>query len=152
MTVSGFGSFLGAVLAVVWSASAAAQVSVKDAWVRAVPGQKVAGAYLTVTSAAGGRLVGVETPAAKVAEIHEMRHENGVMRMRRREALDLPAGEPVKLAPGGLHIMFMSIEQPLVAGQEVALTLVVEEGGKRQTVEVRAPVRAAGAGGGHEHH
>lgn len=147
---------LVALAALAWSAAAiAGEVRVDDAWVRAtLPGQKVAGVYMTLTSDVGGRLVAVESAAAPSAEIHEMRHQDGVMKMRRIESLDLPAGQAVKLAPGGFHIMLMDIGQQLQAGQEVSLDLVVEEAGKRRTIPVKAPVRAAagGAGGGHEHH
>lgn len=155
MTVSGIRSLLVALVALAWSAFAAAgEVRVEDAWARAtLPGQQVAGVYMTLTSEAEARLVGVESEAARSAEIHEMRHEDGVMKMRRVESLDLPAGLPVKLAPGGFHIMLMNIVRPLQAGQAVSLVLEVEEAGKRRSIPVQAPVRAAGgAGGGHEHH
>lgn len=154
MTASRMGSLLAGAAVLVWAAMAgAAEVSVQDAWAKAtLPGQKVAGAYMTITSDARARLVGVESPAAKVAEVHEMRHEDGVMRMRRLDALDLPAGKAVKLAPGGFHIMLMDIREPLVAGQSVPLTLLIEADGKRQSVPVRASVRETGPSGGHDHH
>ncbi|MCW5621307.1 MAG: copper chaperone PCu(A)C [Burkholderiales bacterium] len=146
---------LAVVAAAAWMAGAqAGEIEVRDAWARAtMPGQKVAGVYMTITSAAtAARLVGVDSPASQAAEIHEMRHENGVMKMRRREVLELPAGEAVKLAPGGLHIMLMDVKQPLAAGGEVALTLTIEQEGKRRTVAVKAPVKAVGATGDHAHH
>lgn len=139
-----------------WACSAlagATDLRVENAWAGAtLPGQKVAGVFMTLTSAGGARLVGVDSPAARVSEIHEMRHENGVMKMRRREALELPAGEAVKLAPGGYHIMLKDIHRPLAAGQEVTLDLVVEAGGRRESVTVKAPVRALGSAGGHDSH
>ncbi len=147
---------LVALAALAWSALASAgEVRVDDAWARAtLPGQKVAGVYMTLTSQAGGRLIGVESPSAPTAEIHEMRHQDGVMKMRRIESLALPAGQPVKLAPGGFHIMLLDIGQPLQPGQQVSLTLLVEEAGERRSIPVKAPVRAAAGatGGGHEHH
>ena len=154
MTISGRRSFIAAMAALAWAGwGQAAEVSVSDAWARAtMPGQKVAGVYMTITSVAPARLVAVETPAARVAEIHEMRNDGGVMKMRRMDGLTLPAGEPVALAPGGFHIMLMDIKQPLAVGQEIALTLVVEAGGTRQSIPVKAPVKAVGAAAGHEHH
>lgn len=152
MAVPGWRILLAAIAATAWMAGAqAGEVEVRDAWARAtMPGQKVAGVYMTITSGAvAARLVGVDSPAARTAEIHEMRHEQGVMKMRRREALELPAGETVKLAPGGLHIMLMDVKQPLVAGDEVALTLTIEQEGKRRTVAVKTPVKTAGD---HAHH
>jgi copper(I)-binding protein len=129
-------------------------VQVSDAWVRAtVPGQKVAAAYMTLRSSAAARLVGVKTKAARSAEIHSMSHEGGVMKMRRLESLELPAGQEVALEPGGNHIMLFDPVKPLEEGQRVALKLVVEQGGKRAEVSVDAPVRSADFGeGAHKHH
>jgi len=126
-----------------WAAvSAHAAVQVTGAWARAtMPGQKVAGVYLQLESDVKARLVGVRTAAAKSAEVHEMSHAGGVMRMRRLESLDLPAGEPIDLHPGGLHIMLLDIHQPLQVGQRVPLTLIVEAAGKRVEVPVEAEVR-----------
>ena len=154
MTISGRRSFIAAIALLAWAGwGHAVDVSVSDAWARAtMPGQKVAGVYMIITSAAPARLVAVETPAARVAEIHEMRHEDGVMKMRRVDGLALSAGKPVELAPGSFHIMLLDIKQPLAAGQEISLTLVVEAGGARQPIPVKAPVKAVGASAGHEHH
>jgi copper(I)-binding protein len=141
-----FLSFLSIVWAAVWIASAAqaaAVVEVKDAWVRAtVPGQKVAGAYLEIQSRSAARLVGARSPVAKSAEIHSMSNDGGVMKMRHLDALDLPAGQSVRLEPNGNHIMLFDIKQPLEAGARVPLTLIIEQKGKRKSVEVQAEVRA----------
>jgi copper(I)-binding protein len=119
-------------------------VEVTDAWVRAtVPGQPVAGAYLTIRSARAAKLVGVKSPVAKNAEIHSMSDAGGVMRMRKLDALALPAGEPVKLTSGGNHIMLLEIKRQLKPGEKVPITLLVEQGGKKKAlaVEVEAKVR-----------
>jgi copper(I)-binding protein len=121
----------------------AASVEVTDAWARAtMPGQAVAGVYLHVKSAVKARLVGVKSSNAKTAEIHSMSHESGVMKMRKLDFLDLPAGEAVALEPGGNHVMLFDIRKPLKAGEHVKLTLVIEQGGKRINVPVDAEVRA----------
>lgn len=151
------GRYLG-MSAVLWcvlaSGVARAQVEVTDAWVRAtVPGQKVAAAYMRLRAATAARLVGVETKAARSAEIHTMSHEGGVMKMRRLDALELPAGQAVVLEPGGNHLMLFDPVQPLTDGQRVSLKLIVEQGGKRVEVAVDAPVRSPGADeGAHKHH
>ena len=141
-----FLSILATVWLAVWIASAAyaaAVVDVKDAWVRAtVPGQKVAGAYLEIQSRSAARLVGARSPVAKSAEIHSMSNDGGVMKMRHLDALDLPAGQTVRLEPNGNHIMLFDIKQPLEAGARVPLTLIIEQKGKRNSVEVQAQVRA----------
>ena len=126
----------------VWS-----QTTVKDAWVRGtVAQQKASGAFMQITSKQGGKLVEVRTPVAGVAEVHEMAMDGNTMRMRALPALDLPAGQAVDLKPGGYHVMLMDLKGTLKAGDTVPLTLVVEgKDGKRETLEVKAPVRALGA-------
>ena len=128
------------------AAPAADAIRVLDPWARAtVPGQKVGGVYMEIVSSRDARLVGVSSPAAGSAEVHSMTMDGGTMRMRAVEALDLPAGTPVRLAPGGYHVMLFDLKKPLVAGQKVPLTLVIEENGKRvQKIAVSAIVRAGG--------
>ncbi|MGL4505135.1 MAG: copper chaperone PCu(A)C, partial [Aeromonas sobria] len=87
------------------------------------------------------------SPAAGVVEIHEMRMDNNVMRMRAVPSLALPAGRTVELKPGGYHMMLMDLKQQMKEGEVVPVTLVVESGGKRETIEVKATVRAATASG-----
>jgi len=132
-----------------YAAPAADAIRVIDPWARAtVPGQKVAGVYMEIVSPRDARLVGVSSPAAGAAEVHSMTMDAGTMRMRAVEALDLPAGTPVKLAPGGFHVMLFDLKTPLVAGQKVPLTLVIEETGKRaHKITVSAIVRASGHDG-----
>jgi len=132
---------------------ARAGVEVSGAWARAtMPGQKVAGVYMQLRSDVQARLVGVKTDAAKTAEVHQMSHEGGVMRMRRLESLDLPAGKTVTLAPGGYHLMLLDILRPLKAGERVSVTLVLDEAGKRVELPVQAEVRSVMEEGEHSHH
>ena len=127
--------------------AALAQTTVKDPWVRStVAEQKATGAFMQITSASGGRLVSASSPAAGVVEIHEMAMDGNTMRMRAVPALDLPAGKAVELKPGGYHVMLMDLKAPLTAGASVDLNLVVEgKDGKRETLALKAPVRALGA-------
>lgn len=122
---------------------ALAQVTVGEPWVRAtVAAQKATGAFMTLTSTQGARLVGVSSPAAGVVEVHEMKMVDDVMRMREVTALDLPAGKTVTLSPGGYHLMLLDLKQPLKEGATVPLTLEVEDARKvRSKVQVEAPVR-----------
>jgi periplasmic copper chaperone A len=78
---------------------------------------------MTLTAAQSLRLVGVASPVAGVAEIHEMKMEGDVMRMRAIQALDLPAGQSVALRPGGYHLMLMDLKQALAKDTQVPLTL-----------------------------
>ena len=132
-----------ALCAALFALPAAAQVTVTDPWVRGtVPGQLATGAFMQLKSAAAARVVEARSPVAGVVEIHEMKLENNVMRMRAVPALDLPAGRAVELKPGGYHVMLMDLHRQLKEGETVPVTLVVESGGKRETVEVKAVVRA----------
>lgn len=136
--------FAAALLASAASVPAwAANVSVTDAWARVtMPGQQVSGAYMKIQSDADARLVGASSPAVPRVEVHEMKMDGNVMRMRELKALDLPKGKTVSLEPGGFHIMLMNLPKPIVAGDTIPLTLVVESGGKQQKVEVNAEARA----------
>ena len=137
------------------SAAAQAQsVVVKEPWVRAtVAQQNATGAFMSISSAKGSRLVEVRSSAAKTVELHEMKMQGDVMRMRPVDAIDLPAGKPVELKPGGYHVMLVDLARPLKEGDSVALTLVVEGADKqRETIEVKAAVRALNAApAAHEH-
>jgi copper(I)-binding protein len=123
----------------------AANLSVTDAWARAtMPGQKVSGAYMQIRSDADARLVSASSPTVPRVEIHEMKMDGDVMRMREVEAIDLPKGKTVSLEPGGFHIMLMNLPKPIAAGEVIPLVLTVESGGKQQTVEVKAAARVPG--------
>jgi hypothetical protein len=76
-----------------------------------------------------------------------MKMENNVMRMRAVQSVALPAGRTVELKPGGYHVMLMDLKQQMKEGELIPLTLVVESVGKRETIEVKAAVRAATASG-----
>ena len=123
-------------------------VQVTDAWVRAtVPGQKGTGAFMKITAKEGTRLVGVSTPVAGVAEVHEMKMENDVMKMRALPALDLPAGKTVELKSGGNHVMLMDLKQPLAKDSTVPLTLVFKNArGVESRVELKVPVSVVAPG------
>jgi periplasmic copper chaperone A len=126
--------------------AAHAQVTVSHSWVKAtVPGQKVGAAYMELKSTESAALVSAASPAAGVTEVHEMKMEGGVMKMRAVERIELPAGETVKLEPGGYHVMLMGLRKPLKAGEMVPITLTVETSDKkRHSVRVQAPVRESG--------
>lgn len=134
---------VSALLFAALSTSALAQVNVADPWVRAtVPQQKATGAFMSITAPQGARLVEAKSPVAGIVEIHEMAMENNVMKMRAVSGLDLPAGKPVELKPGGYHVMLMDLKQQMKDGQTVPITLVVEGSDKkRSTVEIKAVVR-----------
>ena len=125
------------------SFAAQAQVKVDDPWVRAtVAPQKATGAFMQLTSPKAAKVVAASSPVAAMVEIHEMKMDDGVMKMRAVDALPLPAGQAVALKPGGYHVMLMGLKGQIKAGDAVPLTLTVEgEDGKRMAVEVKALAR-----------
>jgi copper(I)-binding protein len=140
-------TLIAAFLSTALTATASAQVTVKDAWVRAtVPQQKATGAFMQLTAAKDTHLVAASSSAVPVVEVHEMSMQGDVMKMRQIPALELPAGKHVELKPGGYHLMFLDLKQPMKAGDTVPLTLVFEDkAGKRESVEIKAEVRALNA-------
>lgn len=134
-----------------------ASLKVEDAWVRAtVPSQHATGVFMRLTSPTAARLVGVESDAARHVEVHEMAMQDNVMKMRQVPAIDLPAGKPVELKPGGYHVMLIDLARQISAGDPVALTLLVQDAdGKQRRVPVTAEARplsaAAAPAGEHKH-
>ena len=139
--------FVAAALAATASASVFAQtIEVKDAWVRtSVPGQKATGAFMKITAREGSRLVSASSPVAGVTEVHEMKMDGNIMKMRALEnGLDLPAGKTVELKPGGFHVMLMDLKSALPKDSTVALTLVFKDAkGAESKLELKLPVAAA---------
>jgi copper(I)-binding protein len=121
-----------------------AQVVVDQPWVRTtVAQQSTSAAYMTITSARGGKLVAASSPLAGAVGVHEMKMDGDMMRMRDVATLPLPAGKPVELKAGGFHMMLTGLKAPLKAGDVVPIKLVVEDAkGRRETVDVKAVARA----------
>lgn len=116
-------------------------VQVQGAYVRAVPpGQPNSALFLDLTNQGDTDqvLVDAKSTASKVVELHTHREEDGMMKMRRVDKIALPAGETVRLQPGGLHIMLIGLERQLAAGDEVEITLVYGDGGN---TTLTAPVK-----------
>lgn len=131
----------------------ASGITVASPWLRETPpGAPVAGGFLTLQnpSSDDDRLLAVESALAQRVEIHAMRDEGGVARMRElADGLPLPGGATVELQPGGHHLMFIQPQRPLQAGEHVDATLVFEHAGR---VPVTFEVRPLGASGAASHH
>jgi len=135
-------------MSAVFSVSAFAQtVVVSDPWIRAtVTGQKATGAFMKITSKEGAKITGVSSPAAGVAEIHEMKMEKDVMKMAAIPSLNVPAGGAVELKPGSYHVMLMDLKAPLADKSTVPLTLTFENAkGVKSKVDLQVPVKAMNA-------
>jgi copper(I)-binding protein len=129
-----------------------AQVSIDGPWARATaPGATVAGGYMAIRNAGADadRLVGASSPASARVELHVHLKEGEVMRMREVKSLDVPANGAFELKPGGAHLMFIGIRQPLKEGDRVPVTLKFERGGEVK-VEFHVVPLTAGTGG-HRH-
>ena len=143
------------------TAASSAPVKVEGAWARAsVQGQKGTGAFMRLTAQSDARLVRAESPAAGVTEVHEMKMEGDVMKMRPVTALALPAGRTVELKPGGYHVMLLDLKAPLMKDSTVPLTLVFQDAkGAESRLDLSLPVgtsapgaaAAAPAAHGHDH-
>jgi copper(I)-binding protein len=104
--------------------AAGSGVRVNGVWSRATPpGSTVGVVYARITAAQADALLSITTPAADRVEIHLSSNEGGIMKMRPATSVTLPAGKPVQLEPGGLHVMLIGLHAPLQAGTSFALTL-----------------------------
>ena len=118
-------------------------LEVTQPWARASIGAAKAGAaYLTIVNhgEAVDRLIGTATPVAEHAALHTHLMQEGVMRMRALEAVEVAPGEPTVLEPGGLHVMLMGLRQPLTEGETFPLMLTFQRAG---TIEVEVRVLKA---------
>ena len=128
------------------------QLEVSNAWARATPGKAENGAaYVTILSPTTDRLVSVSSPVAKKAELHTMSMAGMVMQMRPLAGLDIPAGRPLTLKPGGEHVMLLGLSRPLQEGESFPLTLNFERAGPRTVIVAVQKLSATGAGTSAQH-
>ena len=119
-------------------------IEIKNQWVRASnDGQDVSAAYMTIVSNEDTSLITIDSDVTDVIEIHSMSMENGVMKMRMLDTLDLIAGKPTELSPGGFHLMLFDLKKPLTAGKEAHFTLHFKnKAGQEKTISVTSPIKA----------
>ena len=135
------------------SGNIAPNVNVSNAWARAsVTGQTATGAFMTLTAKNGVhgiRLMGGSSPVAGITEVHEMKMDGDIMRMRALpDGLALPADQAVYLKPGSYHIMLMDLKAPLAKGSTVPLTLIFKDAkGAQSQQELKLPVAISAAHG-----
>ena len=146
--------FVSALLVMVFMAAPApaheeksGNLTISHPWTRATaPAQKTGAVFMEIATNANttDRLVGAQSPSAEIVQIHGHSMENGVMRMRPVDGIDVPAEGKAVLEPGGFHIMLINLKAPLFEETVIPLTLEFEKAGK---VEIEAVVEAPGAGG-----
>jgi periplasmic copper chaperone A len=134
--------FAAAAATLAASALAQAPLKVEDAWVRStVPGQQGTAAFMKLTAHQKLQVVGVSTPVAGTADLHEMKREGDLMTMRPVGKLELPAGRTIELTPSGYHLMLQDLKQPLRPGTTVPLTLMLRDAkGVDSKLELKLPV------------
>lgn len=117
-------------------------------WTRAALAGRQGAGFLVIrnTGPAMDRLLDASSPVAERMELHTHIRDGEVMRMRPVPHIEVPAGGQAVLEPGGLHLMFMGLRQPLVEGTRIPVTLRFAEAGE---VTLQLEVRAAGARPGH---
>jgi copper(I)-binding protein len=128
-------------------------LKIDQLWARpTVAGQSAGGGFLSIQNGGGkpDRLLGGSSPAAAAVEVHEMRMEGDVMRMREIKSLELPAGKRVTLAPGGFHLMMIGLKAPLKVGDKVPVKLRFEAAGEIDVV-FQVANKPAPAGEMHKH-
>jgi copper(I)-binding protein len=114
--------FIGASL-VLAACTGKPAVAIDHAWARATPpGSTVTAVYAQITSSRADEIVSIATPAAERVEMHRTSQVDGVMQMRAVGTMSIPANEPVKFEPGGLHLMLIGLHSPLIAGQHIDMT------------------------------
>jgi copper(I)-binding protein len=114
---------------------------------------KSGAAYLTVRNDGDqyDRLIGVSADVAEMAQIHESTMQDGVMKMRPVEAIEVPAHGEAVLEPGGFHIMLMGLKAPLKEGESFSLTLAFEKAGEIEVMTTIEDIAHTGGGHGHTH-
>jgi hypothetical protein len=134
-------------------------VSISNPWVRATnAGQNISAGYMTMTSTIDVTLVSVESDVSESVEIHSMKMENNVMKMRMLDSLPLSAGKPYKLEPGGYHLMMFDLKGPLIDAQIVNFEMTFKNNkGVEFKQKVKATVKSIDNSnknnhGDHEHH
>ena len=129
-------SFSGALVA-----GAADDISVNDAYVRATaPGQSNSAAFFKLHNGSmkAYSVVNAEGHAAKAVELHTHINEDGMMKMRRIDKIDVPAHGNVDFKPGGHHVMLIGLKHAAKEGDSIHFSLVFNDGSKKM---VNAPVK-----------
>ncbi len=127
--------FFASILLLLSSQLWAANISVEQAYVRQMPPtQSITAAFLVIKNATDfdRAVVSAESDIADKVEMHTHLHENGVMKMRQVDKIEIPAGGQTILKPGGFHLMLIGLKRPLDLGQMVEINFNLDDGGRMQ--------------------
>lgn len=123
-------------------ANQTAEIEISHAYVREVPPiSPTSAGFMTIKNLTNKaiKIIGAESKVAEKTELHNHTNDKGVMRMRQVPFIKIPASGIVKLKPAGLHIMLIGLKQPIKNGQQVTITLQLENGHKK---EISMPVKS----------
>jgi periplasmic copper chaperone A len=132
-------------------ACAVDHLTVKDPYIRAMPeGQKTTAAYLDIVNDSDKaiQLISVTSSVADKVELHEVVTTKGVAKMQQVKSITLAPKASTSLKPGGMHLMFMGLKEPLKPGSVVPVTLTF---GDETSAVVDMTVRDIRSDAGHEH-
>ncbi len=134
------------------SASAAdvsvGKIKISKLWSRATPGgARVGAGYLTIRNLGNrsDKLISGSSKIAERIEVHVMRVDAGIMRMRRlAQGLEIGPSETIEFRPGGYHLMFIGLKKTIVKGDSIKVTLVFEGAGEVQVTFVAEGIGSPG--------
>ncbi|MGB5446214.1 MAG: copper chaperone PCu(A)C [Psychromonas sp.] len=119
-------------------------LTVEDAYVRATPpNSKNSAAFMVIknTDIKEVKLIAAKSDIADRVELHTHINEDGMMKMRQVAEIIIKAEDAVLLQPGGYHVMFLNLKQPLKEGQSVAISLYFDNG---EQIDIKAPIKKIG--------
>lgn len=121
-----------------------ADIRIENPWVRASTGPNAA-LFMTLvnTGESPEKLVGAQIDICEHAELHTHIEENGIFRMREVDFIEIPAESSIALKPGGYHVMLMKINAPLRKGDEISITLLLDN---KKEITFAAPIKDAEGG------
>ena len=128
-----------------------ANVTASDGYVRLLPpGSPNTAAFVVLKNDGDApvKLTGASSPEVARAELHAHLHENGVMRMRQVESIEIPAKGEVALKPGSFHIMLFDLKDQPSQDTPFPLTLSLDDG---QTLGLLLPVKPVAPSAGMQH-
>lgn len=114
---------------------------IENAWARATPpNAKTAAIYMTMRNEGSTpfSLVKADTSASGMTMLHNTVMEKDVMKMKHMMRVAIEPGKTATFEPGGMHIMLMSLNRPLIEGETLDLTLSFK---KREPIALTVPIK-----------
>ena len=116
-------------------------LAIDHGWIREMPpGVPTAAAYMLITNQSGEDiiLIGASSSVSDKAEIHEIRMQDQVMQMRKKDEIVIKKGESVEFAPGKIHLMLVGVKQQLKQGDNIEIELELKD---QPPVKINIPVK-----------